>query len=144
MELFGETVNGSKSLTIFTKSSILDVWQGFKFFSLTLSQWRFLSYRNQSIDLLCKSMDQFLYDRDLRHERVGKAIYACKTNLLSIEAYSEPCQTSMMGRFAKIVKGYFPKTLHFRCLTRCRIPLSIYLFFSINRKKQRDYRIIPR
>ena len=29
-----------------------------------------LSYRNQSIDLLCKSMDWFLYDNGLRHERV--------------------------------------------------------------------------
>ena len=29
-----------------------------------------LSYRNQFIDLLFKSMDWFLYDRDLRHERV--------------------------------------------------------------------------
>ena len=30
-----------------------------------------VSYKNQSIDLLCKSMDWFLYDRDLRHERVN-------------------------------------------------------------------------
>ena len=29
-----------------------------------------LSYRNHSIDLQDKSMDWFLYDRDLRHERV--------------------------------------------------------------------------
>ena len=29
-----------------------------------------LSYRNQSIDLQSKSMYGFLYDRDLRHERV--------------------------------------------------------------------------
>ena len=29
-----------------------------------------LSCRNQSIDLLCKSMDWFLYDNRLRHERV--------------------------------------------------------------------------
>ena len=30
-----------------------------------------LSYRNQFIDLLlCKSVGWFLYDRDLRHERV--------------------------------------------------------------------------
>ena len=36
----------------------------------TLSRRRFLSCRNQSIDLLCKSMDWFLYDRNLRHERV--------------------------------------------------------------------------
>ena len=33
--------------------------------------WRMsLSYRNQSIDLQGKSADWFLYDRDLRHERV--------------------------------------------------------------------------
>ena len=37
---------------------------------LTLS-WRSpLSYRNQSIDLGSKSMDWFLYDNGLRHERV--------------------------------------------------------------------------
>ena len=28
-----------------------------------------MSNRNQSIDLFCKSMDWFLYNRDLRHER---------------------------------------------------------------------------
>ena len=38
--------------------------------SLTLSRRRFLSYRNKSIDLQSKSMDWFLYDRNLRHERV--------------------------------------------------------------------------
>ena len=37
---------------------------------LTLSWQRPLSYRNQFIDLLCKSMDWFLYDNGLRHERV--------------------------------------------------------------------------
>ena len=37
---------------------------------LTLSWRRPLSYRNQSIDLQSKSMDWFLYDRGLRHERV--------------------------------------------------------------------------
>ena len=31
---------------------------------------RSLSYKNQSIDLQSKSMDWFLYDRKLRHERV--------------------------------------------------------------------------
>ena len=33
-----------------------------------------LSYRNQSIDLLCKSVDWFLYDNGLRHERVKRNI----------------------------------------------------------------------
>ena len=37
--------------------------------SITLSWRRSLSYRNQSIDLLCKSIGWFLYDRDHRHER---------------------------------------------------------------------------
>ena len=38
---------------------------------LTLSRRRPLSYRNQSSDLLCKSMDWFLYDNGLRLERVN-------------------------------------------------------------------------
>ena len=38
--------------------------------SLTLSWRRPLSYRNKSTDLLFKSRDWFLHDRDLRHERV--------------------------------------------------------------------------
>ena len=41
---------------------------------LTLSWRRPLSYRNQSIDLLCKSMDWFLYDNDPHHERVKDAL----------------------------------------------------------------------
>ena len=38
---------------------------------LTLSRRRPISYGNQSIDLLCKSMDWFPYDIGLRHERVN-------------------------------------------------------------------------
>ena len=38
---------------------------------LTLSWRRLLSYRNQSIDLLRKSVDWFLYDNSLRYERVN-------------------------------------------------------------------------
>ena len=40
------------------------------FLKLTLSWRRPLSYRNQSIDLLRKSVDWFLYDNGLRHKRV--------------------------------------------------------------------------
>ena len=39
-------------------------------FTLTLSWCRSLSYRNQSINLQKKSMSWFLYDGQLRHERV--------------------------------------------------------------------------
>ena len=38
---------------------------------LTLSWRRPLSYRNQTIDLLHKSMDWFRYDNGLRHEKVN-------------------------------------------------------------------------
>ena len=41
---------------------------------LTLSWLRSQSYRNQSIDLQSKSVDWFLYDRDLCHERVKERI----------------------------------------------------------------------
>ena len=38
---------------------------------LTLFSWRrSLSYKNQSTNLFCKSMDWFLYYREFRHERV--------------------------------------------------------------------------
>ena len=39
-------------------------------FLLTLSWRRYLSYGNQSTNLQRKSMDWFVYDKDLRHERV--------------------------------------------------------------------------
>ena len=39
-----------------------------QFSSLTFSWWRSLLYRNQSINVLCKSINWFLYDTDFRHE----------------------------------------------------------------------------
>ena len=46
-------------------------WIGYSsVLNLTLSWRRPLSYRNQSIDLLRKSMDWFLHDNGPRHERV--------------------------------------------------------------------------
>ena len=42
--------------------------------SLALSWQRSLSYRNQSIDLLCKSTDWFLYDRYLHFERANTSV----------------------------------------------------------------------
>ena len=48
---------------------------------LTLSWRRPLLYRNKSIDLLCKSIDWFLYDNGLCHERVNAdlkiSLYVC-------------------------------------------------------------------
>ena len=39
-----------------------------------LSWRRSLSYKNQSIDLQSKSKDWFLYDRDVRHEKVKECL----------------------------------------------------------------------
>ena len=44
---------------------------------LNLSWRRSLLYRNQSIDLQNKSMDWFLYDKNLRHERVNALLLVC-------------------------------------------------------------------
>ena len=53
-----------------------------KWVFLTLSWWRPLLYRNQSIDLLYKSMDWFLYNNGLRHERVKSCANFTKTPVL--------------------------------------------------------------
>ena len=47
------------------------------FVILTLSWRRSQSYRNQSIDLLCKSMDWFLYDGELPDEIVKEVLAYC-------------------------------------------------------------------
>ena len=49
---------------------------------LTLSWRRPLSYRNQSLDLLCKLMDWFLYDIGLCHERVNLTFQAMRRSIM--------------------------------------------------------------
>ena len=55
----------------------------FKLYSVSKENINFfmtdvLSHRNQSIDVQSKSLDLFLYNRDLRHERVK----LCQANIL--------------------------------------------------------------
>ena len=52
-------------------ASFYTPWKQQKTRNLTLSWWRLLSYRNRSIDSVCKLMDWFLHDNGLRHERVN-------------------------------------------------------------------------
>ena len=54
---------------------------------LTLSRRRPLSYRNQSINLLCKSMDWFLYDNGLRLERVKRRLHKMVKGTQTIRRY---------------------------------------------------------
>ena len=57
------------------------IWQ--ILLDLTLSRRRLLSYRNQSTDLLCKSMDWFLHDNGLRHERVKIIVFKFQSHLIA-------------------------------------------------------------
>ena len=50
---------------------------------LTLSRRRPLSYRNQSLDLLRKSMDWLLYDNGRRLERVNSVVHLRKFEFFS-------------------------------------------------------------
>ena len=56
---------------------------------LTLSWRRPMSYRNQSIDLLRNSVDWFLYDIGLRHERVNKNNKPVSEVIVSMIAFSQ-------------------------------------------------------
>ena len=87
------------SILIFAWMSILltcfcyyDIKAIFRNFS-THSWWKSLSYRNQAIDLLCKSVDWLLYDRDLRHNRV------------------KCLNLTFLRKFVWNLKGAYPKTL---------------------------------
>ena len=71
---------------------------------LTLSRRRPLSYRNQSIDLLCKSMDWFLYDNGLRLERIKSfshyqltgAYYMQETHIQNLVKHMDTTDTTLM------------------------------------------------
>ena len=64
--------------------------------ALTLLWPRFLSYRNQSIDLHSKSKDWFIHDRDLRHKRVKSSIFfLAKSSLLFGRAHQDLNRTNL-------------------------------------------------
>ena len=79
---------------------------------LTLSWWRSLSYRKQSIDLQSKSIDWFLNDRGLHDERV-QHLQQWQTIIVWIEQYQsfQNC-IHRSSQFFKINSGaYFVLTL---------------------------------
>ena len=86
---------------------------------LAVSWWSSLLYRNQSIDLLCKSMDWFLYDRGLRHERV-KSLHVLKQVRGIIISFDK---NSLQRQFKDVI--YSRKKVNFRYLTGSRTCLCI-------------------
>ena len=75
-----------KNIRYERKTDIKNFLQDFSGLPLTIPWWRFLSYRNHSIDLLHKSMDSFVYDRDLHHERVKHTLWIWWSGWSDIDA----------------------------------------------------------
>ena len=71
---------------------------------LTLSRRRLLPYRNQSIDLLCKSMDWFLYDNGLRLERVKGTYILNKFGKVSLKIF-KPYNSLLSLSKSKFIKS---------------------------------------
>ena len=67
----------------FTNEKMTNIYIKYKIIVLTLSWRRSLSYRNQSINFLRKSMKWFLYDNGLRHERVKVKLFLSLTHFAS-------------------------------------------------------------
>ena len=86
---------------------------------LTLSWRRSLSYRNQPIDLQSKSMDWFLYDEDLSHEKVKD---------LSIIYDGTRSKNSERSKNAKHVQ----REIHHRCWRRSKILLCHLVWYFIS------------
>ena len=85
----------------------IDKWNNFEK-DLTLSWRRPLSYRNQSTDLQNKSMDWFLYDNSLHHERVKitfPVTFFCLLNLPTTKLFLKYLYIrTVMCQFKKIEK----------------------------------------
>ena len=72
-------------------------------FNFFMTEVSIISYRNQSIDFQSKSMDRFLYDRDLRHERVK---YWLSWHFDDLNKLSETNLKTLLG-IASVISKYF-------------------------------------
>ena len=71
--------------------------------TLALS-WRRPLYRNQSIDLASKSLDWFLYDNGLRHERVKENIVFVK---LSETLFGSDMLASIFSQLCQVSRNWY-------------------------------------
>ena len=107
---------------------------------LTLS-WRSpLSYKNQSIDLLCKSMGCFLYDNGLRHERVkhSQGLYSSWNHNIrwQISPWFNSQIKSLIENKNKIRKNYQRCKYNSQLLNKLKL-LQEQLYLLINKSKQK-------
>ena len=78
----------------------LDVRLGFRCASVSQFRLMLLSDRNQSVDLRCKSIDLFLYDRSIGLYPVGSSV-----------TFLYPLKTSENLWFSDVFRGYGNMTL---------------------------------
>ena len=120
---------------------------------LLILSWRKpLLHRNQFIDLLCKSMDWFLYDNGPRHERVNVFYYKLQevsvpislrvvTNCLFrgknyhfpccyCKVKTEKCDQSNL-RFSEDFRTFIPCSTTYFLEVSARISLNIECFLEI-------------
>ena len=98
---------------------------------LTLLWRRSLSNRNQTFDFWSKSVDWFLYDRDLHHERVNALLLACihRDILIDYNKIIDIYASKYLGRMFLInplVKTKLLKKLYFIVLI-CIIKIFLLL-----------------
>ena len=94
---------------------------GLLFCDINPSRRRSLSPRNLSIDLLSKSMDWFLYDRDLHHEKVKDKTLAC----------------------AEIANTLYLEILNTRFLIETEQPAEVFCKKRCSQKFRKIHRKIP-
>ena len=101
-------------------------------FELTLSWRRPIRYRNQSIDLLCKSMDWCLYDDGLRHERVKTAREKTQYSSKSFFRLTHFQKHSLEVFYKKIVLKNFAKVykIHRKHLYRSLFLINLPAYMS--------------
>ena len=116
--------------------------------SLTLSWRTSLWYRTQFIDLICKSMGSFLYDRDLRPERVKwkHGVHRVKYEILSViysliwigrGSCSEVfCIKGVLEKFAKFSGKHLCQSLFLNKVAGLRPAISLKKDSDAGKKKR--------
>ena len=115
MGRFAKIVNGQKPLSVFTKTSILDVWQGFKIFILLFyftlftrvasyqcahqTLWEKVGFLEIPRNRKCGSYFKLLFQVNKRRKPQQMFSYAC--NLLKMDASS--------ADFQQCLKTYLPR-----------------------------------
>ena len=94
----------SKSRTISFNENPSKIMKIISYFILTLSWRRPLSYRNQFIDLLYKSMDWFLDNISLRHERVKSSFRSQDIQIFVLTFWS--CRTNGLIRKIRLISKF--------------------------------------